>query len=104
MRRELVRIAPIKAANVISLLYAILFGAMALLFLPFFAFLPLQDQQGNSVSAAPILTMILLYPVLGAVTGWIGVATMASLYNFIARRIGGIQVEVSGGPEGASTA
>jgi hypothetical protein len=48
--------------------------------------------------------MVLLYPVFGAVTGWIGVATMASLYNFIARRIGGIQVEVSGAHEGASTA
>ena len=84
----------------------VLYGAMALIFCPFFIVAGLisafvqQPQYGETATAAPaVMTGLMLaiaisipviYGAMGSVLGVIG----AAIYNLVARWIGGIEVEV----------
>jgi hypothetical protein len=94
MQREIVHIAPIRAANVMSIVYATAFAVFSLSALPFYMFVPFHDPQGNALNPVSMAIVLLLYPVLGAVMGWVGTASMAWLYNVIAPRVGGIRLDV----------
>jgi hypothetical protein len=94
VQREIIRIEPIPAANVVSIVYAAVFAVVSLLSLPFLVFVPLVDGRGNTADPTSMLVPILLYPVFGAVMGWVGTACMAWLYNLVAARIGGIRLDV----------
>jgi len=96
MRREIQRVVPKSAAKVVGLMYAALFLAISLLILlPFAALVPLHDQAGNPRSSAPLVVMAVVYPFAGAIGGWLGAFFMASIYNLLVPRVGGIQVDVS---------
>jgi hypothetical protein len=92
---ELRRIEPLRAANVGGVVYGILTAAMVVVVLPFFfavsAFLPASD----AAAPGPIMLVLLLYPLLGAVMGWISGLLTAAIYNIVVRWTGGLQLEVS---------
>jgi hypothetical protein len=93
---QIARIAPLRAANIVGALYFVLFGVFALLFVPFVGSLPVDpkvDPQQQESIRATFRWMLIAYPVLGAVSGWIFVLIGAALYNVLAPRIGGLAFE-----------
>ena len=94
-KRIVKRIAPLQAGKILGIVY----GAMGLLFMPFFllmsviasrlphaegAALPFIFGVGFAI-AAPVF-----YGVMGFLVGVIG----AAIYNLVARWVGGLEVEV----------
>jgi hypothetical protein len=94
MQREIVHIAPIRAANVMSIVYAAVLAVISLGAVPFYLFIPAHDPEGNVLDPVSMVVVLLLYPVFGAVIGWVGTASMAWLYNVIAPRVGGVRLDV----------
>lgn len=103
MNRRIKRIGPLQAGKMLGVLYA----AMGLIFVPFFAIFGLvgvfaeHAQHGQSQSAAPLalaggamLLLSLLFPVFYGVMGFIFGVISAAIYNVVAHWIGGIEVEV----------
>jgi hypothetical protein len=109
MKQELRRVAPFRAANVTAVVYGILMGVMALVFMPFFLIAMIfQPSASTSPAAAagPIIAvlMLVLYPVMGVVMGWILGLAGAAIYNYIIRWTGGLLVEFQDAPSAASPA
>jgi hypothetical protein len=92
--RRIKRIAPLQAGKILGILY----GAMGLLFAPFFLIISaitsnLPEANGKMPAffgvgmaiAAPVI-----YAVMGFVIGVVG----AAIYNLVAKWVGGFEVEV----------
>jgi hypothetical protein len=92
MRLELKRIDPLRAANVVALVEGLLLAAFALIFLPFFL-LAMLIAPSEGLGAVWILLMLVLYPVMGVVFGWISGLLGAAIYNFVIRLSGGFLLE-----------
>ena len=99
-KRRLVRIAPLQCERMLGALY----GAMGLIFVPFFGILALigalvpsaanaKDFPGAIVAGIGFAMMI-LFPLLYAVMGFIIGVVSAAIYNLCAKWLGGIEVEV----------
>ncbi|HEX8371164.1 MAG TPA: hypothetical protein VF585_00155 [Chthoniobacterales bacterium] len=99
-KRRLVRIAPLQLGKMLGALY----GAMGLIFIPFFgifaligAFLPKganQPEFSGAMFAGAGVAMMILMPLLYAVMGFIIGIVGAAIYNLFSKWIGGIEVEV----------
>ena len=91
---ELRRVEPLRAANIAGVVYAILTAALVVVVLPFFlavsAFLP----AGEAGPPGAVALLLLLYPLLGAVMGWISGLLTAVIYNVVVRWTGGLQFDV----------
>ncbi len=114
MKSELTRIEPLRAANVMALVYGILMTAMMLILVPIMLIVVgiaaiAQGQAGAGLGEAMgVLVVFLLYPILGLVFGWISGLIASWAYNLIAGWIGGIryethQVDRPGAPLGQTT-
>ena len=88
-----------RAANVGALVYGLVLGAFALIALPFVLlaaiFAPSGEFGVGEVGFAVIL--ILVYPVMGLVMGWISGLLTSAIYNFIVRWTGGLLLEFDRG-------
>jgi hypothetical protein len=92
--RRIRRIAPLQLGKIMALTY----GIMGLIFCPFFLLmtvfathLPNNQRVGiMALGTGFALFMPVLYAVMGFVFGVVG----AFIYNVIAKRVGGIEVEV----------
>ena len=96
MKLELRNVAPMRAANVVAILY----GASMLIFtipmLLIFSVLPEPTAPGAQAGQIPFSTLrwlFVAYPVLGLVFGWFMGLIGAYLYNLIAGRIGGFELD-----------
>jgi len=99
MRYELKRMDPLRTANVMAILYGLMMGAFALIALPFFTLAAFVSPSGEFGDPGPVfLVILLLYPVLGVVMGWVGGLLTSAIYNFIIIRLtGGLLFELDGG-------
>lgn len=96
MKHELRRVHPLRAANVGALVYGLVLGVFALIALPFFLLVAMFAPPG-AFGAGGIgfaVFLILLYPVMGLVMGWISGLLTSAVYNFIVRWTGGLLFEV----------
>lgn len=91
----------IKSVGVLSVgkVMGLLYAAMGLIFVPFFLlFSALGALSGQSVEAGFSLVMAIMFalfaPIFYGVFGFIAGVIMAFLYNLIAARLGGIEVEL----------
>jgi hypothetical protein len=85
MKQQVARFSPHQNGKV----FAVLMAVSALVFLvPFFLFASLSGQQ----EAAPFF-LILLFPVIYLVLGYIMVVIGCAVYNFMFKFIGGIEFE-----------
>jgi prepilin signal peptidase PulO-like enzyme (type II secretory pathway) len=91
---ELRRIEPLRAANVAGVVYAILTGAIAAIALPFFLALAVLVPSDDMAHPAALLPLLLLYPILGAVMGWISGLLTAAIYNMVVRWTGGLELDL----------
>ena len=100
MRQELKRIDPLRAANIGALVYGLLTSAFALIFLPFFLLASILAPSGGRGVVGPFLVilMIVIYPVLGVVMGWISGLLTSAIYNLVVRWSGGLLLEFDGVP------
>ena len=99
---QVVRIAPIRAANMVGAVYLILFGVFALIGALLTAFLPTAPNappEQQQFARTVFRWMLIAYPFLGAATGWSMTLIGASLYNLLAKRIGGFTIETRQVPD-----
>ncbi|MGE5175908.1 MAG: hypothetical protein ACM3JJ_05970 [Hyphomicrobiales bacterium] len=92
MKLELKRIAPLRAANVAALVYGLLTCVFAILFAPFFLLMGLVSQNHGGAAFGPLfaLGMMVLYPIIGVVVGWLTGLFGAWFYNLVIRISGGL--------------
>ena len=88
MRRQIVRVSVGQTSKVLAVMY----GLMGLVLLPLFLLASRGDAEGAGLGVGFALAM----PVLYAVLGYVFVAIGCAVYNFVARHLGGIEVEVEG--------
>ncbi|NNM87846.1 MAG: hypothetical protein HKL95_04945 [Phycisphaerae bacterium] len=96
-KKELSRIAPLRAGIVTAVLY----GIMSLIFVPFLLLAALAAGH-RSAAAGPSpalpaffgLTFVVLMPAIYAIMGFIVGVLSAAVYNLVARWTGGLQFEV----------
>ena len=95
MKYELKRVDPLRAANVGALVYGLVLGAFALIALPFFLFASALAPSDEFGAAGPafIIFLVMLYPFMGLVMGWIGGLLTSAIYNFIITMSGGLLFE-----------
>jgi hypothetical protein len=93
---ELRRVAPMRAANIVALLYA---SFMAMVTVPMFIVASLvpdpvaTDPIQQQFSLSAFRWLLLWYPVMGLAFGWSSGLAAAWLYNVIASRFGGFQFD-----------
>jgi len=93
---HIVRIAPLRAANIVGALHFVLFGAFALIFAPFAGSMPVApnvDPQHQESLRTLFRLMLIAYPILAAISGWFFALIGAAIYNLLAPRIGGFTIE-----------
>jgi len=76
---------------------AVLGGLMlvfSLFALPMFLFLPFPEGHPSQPPRAFFLIFLFLYPLFGVLWGWLGGQISARLYNFAAKRLGGVSIEL----------
>ena len=92
--RRIKRIAPLQAGKIL----AILFGAMGLIFMPFFLLMTLITSQmphaQQGIFAFIGIGMAVAIPVFYAVLGFLQGVIGAAIYNLIVKWVGGFEVEV----------
>lgn len=86
MNQSIVRVPPGQAAKVFGIIYLIL----GILFVPFFILPVLLGGSQQPFGFA----FALLMPIFYAVMGFIGTAFFCWLYNVVASRVGGVQIEL----------
>lgn len=95
----------IKSVGVLSVgkVMGISYAAMGLIFVPFFllisAIQALSGKADAEFGLAMAIAMAIFMPIFYGVLGFIGGVIMAFLYNLIAGRIGGIEIELSSPPQ-----
>jgi hypothetical protein len=81
---------------------SVLYGCMALLVIPFAllgGLASLATQQTNgAIGGAVIIVLGILAPVLYGVMGFVIGAISAFIYNLIAKRLGGIEIQLEPTP------
>lgn len=95
MKTVLKKIGAVSAGKVIGVLFAIggLIRALAYILLPHFYNFGVVGVHGAMVYSIGLLSII-IFPIIGAIMGFIFGAVVAVLYNFIAPRVGGIKLEM----------
>jgi hypothetical protein len=75
-----------------------IYGSLALVFLPFFLLAGfgslLAGNKSGAYSGIAIMCLAILAPVIYGIMGFVMGAFSAWVYNFFARRIGGIRLEL----------
>jgi hypothetical protein len=94
MIHELRRLPPMHTAKIMALLYGVFFLLVSLILVPVILLGPSVDARGNQVHKGIFLGFMIAYPIFGLVFGWLGSALMSTIYNFIAKRFGGLRFQV----------
>jgi hypothetical protein len=95
---EIRRIAPLRAANVMAVLYFTLFALFSVPMFVFFGSMPAQPNLDPAQQAAlrsSMRWMMLAYPFFGAALSWLGTLLAAAIYNLLAPHIGGVSFEAN---------
>jgi len=91
MKKNLTRIAPLRAGIILGILY----GLFSLILVPFFLLFALVSAKtGTAAPAFMGVGFAIVLPVIYAFFGFIGGIIMAALYNLIAGWTGGFEFEV----------
>lgn len=104
MNYRLQRIDAVQWANVMAVIYGVMMAVFAVITIPFLllGMLMAPPGTGDRGSLGMSLAFMILYPFLGVFIGWIGGWAIAALFNFVAKRTGGVRVALE--PEPAPAA
>ena len=95
MTYELRSIAPSRLARIMAWVLGVLFTVLMLFAIPIFLLTPAQQAPGQPPKSLFVVIGV-LYPIIGALWGWICGHAVARAYNFVAIRIGGVTFEAVG--------
>ncbi|MGO9862921.1 MAG: hypothetical protein ACLPLR_04850 [Terriglobales bacterium] len=90
----------LRSVNVLSCakMMGAIYGCLGLILLPFFLLAGvatlMSGQDSASLSGAAMLFFAILAPIIYGAMGFVLGALMAWVYNLVARRIGGFQLEL----------
>jgi hypothetical protein len=87
-------INPKQLARLMSAIYGVLFLIICLIGVPMFMFVPTPPGTNQAFPKAFGLAFLVIYPIFGAFMGWVGGHIVARIYNFAAKRLGGVRVDV----------
>ena len=99
-RLTIARFDPVRTANIVAALYAVVvlvFGALFAIPFGLVALVAGERTGGAGVAAGGaigVLFLLAIAVVFYAAIGWVLTAITCALYNWLAGRIGGIQVDV----------
>jgi uncharacterized membrane protein YfbV (UPF0208 family) len=96
MKIEIRHVTPLRLANVMSLVYGCVMTVFAVLFLPFFLLMIRLSPNAPAGGIAPAIftvIMLVLYPIIGLVAGWLMGMIGGAVYNVIVRWTGGVLME-----------
>jgi hypothetical protein len=101
MKQELKRIAPLRAANISALVHALITCVFALLFSPFFLLMAIFAPTHEARFMGPLFVffMLVFYPIMGLVMGWIIGLVGAAAYNLVTRLTGGLLLDFESAPQ-----
>jgi hypothetical protein len=89
---EIRSISPQRLARVSAIVLGGITLLISLLVLPMFLLAPFPENSPNEPPKLLILLVLIMYPLFGALWGWIAGQISARIYNAVARRFGGIQL------------
>lgn len=95
MTFEIRRIAPLKTANVLAIVAAVVLTVFTLPLVPLVFAMPTHggpNPKDQEFLGKMMIVMLFFYPVMGAICGWLTGLIGSSVYNLVSRRLGGIQV------------
>lgn len=95
----LTRIEPMSLAKIYAVIYAVI---GLLIGLPAGCFFTMMGSALNQYGDAPPMAglgfaVVIIYPIMAAVAGFIGGLIMAFVYNLVADKIGGVELEFDHG-------
>jgi len=90
---EIRRIDPARAARLLTILHAGMFGLLSILLVLMLFLAPSGPRQ--HLPKAFLIAMTIIYPLFGAGMGWVTGQLGSRIYNWAARKYGGLLVEVS---------
>ena len=93
MKKELKRIDPLRTANVGALVYGLMMTVFMVLFSPLFLIAALLAPTEEGFGPVLMLVMLVVYPIMGFVMGWISGLLGAAIYNLVIRLTGGLIFE-----------
>lgn len=94
MKKQIKRLSPHQNGKVFGILFALASLPFLIpMFLAMFLSMPNVDQHGNPVSTPYFI--LILFPVLYLVFGYLSVVVGSAIYNFMFKYIGGFEYEVS---------
>ncbi|MEM7357137.1 MAG: hypothetical protein AAF657_40355 [Acidobacteriota bacterium] len=94
MKFELKAVSALRAAKVSALVYGLIFTVIAVIAFPIWLSETIFARQGSR-SLLRAVVLVLAYPVVGLVVGWISGLVSAACYNFAAHWSGGLLLELS---------
>lgn len=92
---EIRRIDPARAARLLTIFNAAMFGIFSIFMVPMLILAPPGPQQAAGPPKAFLIAMMVIYPLIGAGMGWVTGQFGSRVYNWTARKYGGLLVEVS---------
>jgi hypothetical protein len=91
MKKQLTRIAPLRAGIVLGVLY----GILSLIIAPFILIAAfISSKTGTATPAIFGVGFAIMLPVLYAVVGFLGGVIAAAIYNLVTKWTGGLEFEV----------
>jgi len=92
---EIRRFDPKRAGRLLAILYGAMFGLLTIFMVPVILLTPSGPQPGGAPPKAFFIAMMIIYPIFGAVMGWVTGQLGSRIYNWVARKYGGLLVEVT---------
>lgn len=102
MVHELRSVSPQRLARIMAVVSGALMAVISLLAMPMILQTPMPENAANPLPKAFFAVLLLLYPVFGALWGWICGQILARIYNFVARRMGGILIDLAPFQDGSN--
>ena len=94
MTYDIRHISPSRLAKIMALVLGGLMLIFSLLALPMLLLMPFPQGHASQPPKAVFVLLMLFYPLFGALWGWLGGQIAARLYNFAAKRLGGVSIEL----------
>lgn len=95
MRSEIRHIEPIRFANVVALVYAVISLVFVVLTIPFFLTAAFWTNMSDVFSLGFAALIVFMYPVAGLFFGWLAGLLSAAIYNLVAKWVGGVSIELA---------
>jgi hypothetical protein len=93
MNYELRSLSPARLSRTLAWVVGTLALIMCLIMIPLFLLAPFPDGVEGQPSKSSFLLLLIVYPLFGALWAWICGQVIASVYNVVAKKKGGVTFE-----------